>query len=137
MKFFAKVKKESGAYIVSFPDLPNVNTYGDTLEEALKNAAEALNGALLADFGRGFELPRPRQYKGRSYHPITVVPHIAVAYQLRQLRNGESQGRIARNLGVSYQVIQKLENPRTSNPSLKTLEKLAQVFGKRIEVAFV
>jgi len=136
MQYQAKISREDGVYIVTFPDLPDVNTYGETLDDALKNAGEALNGALQADFGRGFTLPRPRPHKGRAYHAIPVAPHVAVAYQLRALRNGRSQSDIARTLGVSYQAVQKLENPRSTNPSLKTLEKIAETFGKRLDVSF-
>jgi len=136
MHYYAKIKKQGGAYLVSFPDMPNVNTYGDTIEEAIKNAGDAVNGVLQADFGRGFELPQAREYKGRGYYRIAVAPHIAVAYQLRELRRGQSQGEIARKLGVSYQAVQKLENPKSANPSIKTLEKIAEIFGKRLELSF-
>ncbi len=64
-------------------------------------------------------------------------PHIAVAIILRKLRADRSQLDIARQLHISYQVYQRLENPRKANPTLKTLEKVARVFGKRVELGFV
>ena len=57
MHYIAKIIKKEGAYLVSFPDLPSINTYGETLGEATKNAEEALNGSLESDFERGFSLP--------------------------------------------------------------------------------
>ena len=36
----------------------------------------------------------------------------------------------ADRLGVKYQAYKKLENPRTANPTLKTLKKLEKVFGE-------
>ena len=39
MKYFAILKKSEGVYLVSFPDFNNVNTYGETKEEALFNCA--------------------------------------------------------------------------------------------------
>jgi antitoxin HicB len=136
MHYYAKVKKQDGAFIVSFPDVPNVNTYGDTLEEALSNAAEALNGALESDFERGYTLPEPKPQKGRDYHVIEVLPHIELPFRLRQLRKGQTQTEIARKLGLSYQAYQRLENPRRCNPTLKNLERLSQVFGRRVELSF-
>ena len=56
MHYSAKITKEDGTYLVSFPDFENINSYGDTLEKALLNASEALNGALESDFERGFSL---------------------------------------------------------------------------------
>ena len=38
MHYYAKILKIEGTYLVSFPELPNINTYGDTLSEAVKNA---------------------------------------------------------------------------------------------------
>ena len=42
MKYFATLKKTEGIYHVSLPDFENINTYGNTKEDALKNAEEAL-----------------------------------------------------------------------------------------------
>lgn len=137
MHYNAKIRKSEGAYLVTFPDLPNINTYGATLSEALSNAAEALNGALESDFERGFQLPPAASQTGRGIHPIDVAPHLSVAYALRALRSGHSQGEIARKLGVSYQNYAKLENPRRCNPRIRTLEKVAEAFGRRVEVTFV
>jgi antitoxin HicB len=35
-------------------------------------------------------------------------------------------------MGVKYQVYQKLENPRTANPTLKTLKKLERIFNEEL-----
>jgi antitoxin HicB len=136
MYYYSKIEKADGAYIVSFPDLPSVNTYGDTIDEALKNAAEALNGALETDFERGYTLPQAKERPGRNFHPIEVYPHIEIAYTLRQLRKEFSQKEIAAKLGVSPQAYQKLENPRKCNPTIKTLERIGTAFNRRVEVCF-
>ncbi len=136
MNFYAKIVKEAGTYLVSFPDLENVNTYGDTLDEALKNASEALNGSLEADFDRGYTLPGPKTIKGRNMHRVEVAPHIEIAYMLRKLRSDYSQKEIADRLGISPQAYQKLENPRKCNPTIKTLEKISRVMNKRLQVEF-
>jgi antitoxin HicB len=56
---------------------------------------------------------------------------------LRTLRADRPQTEVARQLNISYQVYQRLENPRKANPTIKTLEKIARVFGKRFELGFV
>jgi antitoxin HicB len=136
MHYYAKISKKEGAFLVSFPDLANINTYGETLSDAIKNAEEALNGSLESDFERGFSLPAPKEYKGSGYHKIPVLPHLEIAYTLRNLRTGKSQGAIAHSLGISYQAYQKLENPRKCNPTIKTLEKIGTALGKKLEVSF-
>jgi antitoxin HicB len=136
MTYAAKIVKEDGCFLVSFPELPNVHTYGDTLEEALANASEALNGTIESDFERGFDLPEPASHRGRQFHEVAVLPHVELACRLRKLRNGRSQTEVARKLDVSYQAYQKLENPRRCNPTVKTLEKISNAFGKRLKIEF-
>lgn len=133
----AHIEKQDGSYLVTFPDLENVMTYGGTLEEALHNAEEALNGCIESDFERQFALTSPSAISGKNTYSIPVAPHIAVAVMLRSLRADRPQTEVARQLNISYQVYQRLENPRKANPTVKTLEKIARVFGKRFELGFV
>ncbi|MGA2507478.1 MAG: type II toxin-antitoxin system HicB family antitoxin [Chitinispirillaceae bacterium] len=136
MHYYAKIVKKEGAYLVSFPEIATINTYGDTLSEAIRNAGEALNGSLESDFERGFSLPEPREHKGSGYYQVIVLPHLEIAYMLRKMRTGKSQVQIAHSLGISYQAYQKLENPRKCNPTIKTLEKIGIALGRKLEVSF-
>jgi antitoxin HicB len=72
--YYAKVKydKKDNIYMVSFPQFSNINTYGETLDEALMNAKEALEGCLLSDFVNGFEIQKPVIYKGENYYKIGI-----------------------------------------------------------------
>jgi len=133
----ARIEKQDDGYLVTFPDLENVITYGATMEEALHNAEEALNGCIESDFERNFVIPSPSTISDNTTYNIPIAPHIAVAVMLRTLRADRSQTEVARQLNISYQVYQRLENPRKANPTVKTLEKIARVFGKRFELGFV
>jgi predicted RNase H-like HicB family nuclease len=85
--YIALVHKDEGtSYGVSFPDVPGCISAGDTFEEAVANAAEALAGhlALLNDDGdpipapRNFEeLRRDRQFQEDAGGAIVtiVAPH--------------------------------------------------------------
>ena len=134
MDYYCNISIEDGGYTVEFPDLPNIITYGSTKDEAIFNAAEALNGALESDVARGFLPSEPAYLKGT---PIEVEPHIEIAIQLRTIRGSSTQSEIASRLGVPYQSYQRLENPIKGNPSVKTLEKIARVLGKRLEIRLV
>jgi antitoxin HicB len=137
MEFYARIRKVKGDHFVVFPDFPHINTYGLTHLHALEMAEEALNAVLVVDFDRQFTLPKASPYLGkRGYFPITVYPHIALAYELKLLRKKAPQIEIAKKLGISYQAYQKLENPRKCNPTVKTLEKIGMALGKRLVVAF-
>lgn len=133
----AKIKKSEGSYLVSFIDFETINTWGDTLEQALAHAEDALNGCLESDFERGFRIPEPSAIKGKNIHYVPVKPHIAVALMLRTMRASKTQQEVARKLNVSFQVYQRLENPRKANPTIKTLEKVARAYGKHVQLGFL
>jgi antitoxin HicB len=131
MVYHCIIEKEGKEFIAQFPDMPNIVTCGFSRDEALFMAKEALDGCLEADISQGNTINRPSFKRG---NPITVANHITVAMQLRELRGDQSQTDVARKLGLSYQAYQRLENPRKSNPTIKTLERIAHVFGRELNV---
>jgi antitoxin HicB len=129
---------EDNAYLVEFPDLPGCLTEGKTLQEARQNAKEALTGYLASIFERNFQIPEPSDIKGKGVYYIEPEPEVSVPIILRKLRETRklTQGDIAKILGISYQAYQRLEKPGKSNPTLKTLERLAKVFDKDLRLEF-
>ncbi|MEG0074328.1 MAG: type II toxin-antitoxin system HicB family antitoxin [Anaerovoracaceae bacterium] len=51
--------KEDGSFWVDFPDLPGCQTYGDTLNETIESAQEALSGYVLTLLEENTNLPAP------------------------------------------------------------------------------
>jgi predicted RNase H-like HicB family nuclease len=49
--------QDEGGYLAHFPALPGCHTWGDTYEEAVKNAEEALLGYIEALRKNGEEIP--------------------------------------------------------------------------------
>ena len=137
----AKIKylKEDKSYLVEFPDLPGCLTEGDTIDEAKEMAREALTGYLASVFERELKIPSPSTLKGKNIYYIEPEPEVSVPILLRKLREKQSltQGDIAKVLGISYQAYQRLEKPGKSNPTLKTLERIAKVFKKDLHMEFV
>ena len=132
MVYHCTIEKDDDMFIVQFPDMPNIQTYGNTHEEALAMAQEALEGCLESDISRGLPVPPPAFTGG---YPVPVSSHIALSLQLRELRGEQSQSDIARRLGLSYQAYQRLENPRKANPTVKTLERIARVYGRELSIS--
>jgi predicted RNase H-like HicB family nuclease len=61
--YIALVHKDEGtSYGVSFPDVPGCISAGDTFEEAVGNAAEALAGHLELMRADGDTIPAPRSF---------------------------------------------------------------------------
>ena len=129
-----KYDKSDKNFLVEFPDLPGCVTFGRTMEEALFNAEEALSGYLGSIFDRGFKVPPQKKRKGKDIYYITPEASIAVPLMLRMIREEENltQGDAALRLAYSYQNYQKLENLKLSNPTIKTLQKVVRMYGKRL-----
>jgi antitoxin HicB len=118
-------------FIAQFPDMTNVVTGGFSHDEALALAKDALDGCLEVSIEYGHPVPPPSYADG---YPITVANHIAVSLRLRELRGEQSPSQVAQRLGLSYQAYQRLENPRKSNPTIKTLERIARIYGRELNL---
>jgi antitoxin HicB len=131
--------KKDKSYLVEFPDLEGCLTEGSTIEEALKNAKEALTGYLSSLFERGFKIPESSRRKGRDFFMIEPESEVATPIMLRKIRDELKMNQVeaAKKLGISYQAYQRLENPSKCNPTIKTLERVAKAFQKQLLVEFV
>jgi predicted RNase H-like HicB family nuclease len=68
--YVALVHKDAGtSFGVSFPDVPGCISAGDTMSEALANAAEALGGHLALMRADGDAIPVPRTAKAIEAAP--------------------------------------------------------------------
>jgi predicted RNase H-like HicB family nuclease len=68
--YIALVHKDEGtSYGVSFPDVPGCISAGDTFEEAVANAAEALAGHFAAMKADGEAIPAPRSFEELKRDP--------------------------------------------------------------------
>ncbi|GMO69259.1 MAG: hypothetical protein Ta2A_17410 [Treponemataceae bacterium] len=127
----AKFEEASeGGYVVEFIDIPSCVTEGDSLEDAQTNAKEALSGVLSAMDSRKVTIPKPSDVKGKNIYYIEPELKIAFAIRLKTERQkqGLTQKEVAERMRVNWTYYQRIENPRKSNPTLGTIEKLQNVF---------
>lgn len=63
---------------------------------------------------------------------------LAIGLQIRDLREtaGFTQKKLADRLGVSQQVIARLESGEADNPTVSTLERIAKATGHRLHFQF-
>jgi antitoxin HicB len=123
-------KEDSCWYVESPGFYDGIMTYGDTLEEAKKMAAEAASGLLETYLEHDLKFIIPGMDQSPGWYEIELDPGLAFALWLRSTRKAHNMtlADIAEKMGVKYQVYQKLENPKTANPTLKTMKKLEQIF---------
>lgn len=104
------------------------------MEELRYNAAEMLEGLLLALLDQNHDIPEPSTIvgeEGKDFIDVPVALDIAVPILIKKIRLAQNltQGDVARYMGVTYQIVQKLERPG-ANPSIKTLKKVFRALRK-------
>lgn len=77
-------KSEGGGYLVEFPDLPGCFADGETIEEALDAAEDAMNSWLSTAKEFNDELPSPDQYSGQWRMRVPKSLHAALARRAKQ-----------------------------------------------------
>lgn len=136
MKLFgypAVFYQENGddAWLVRFPGTDLV-TWGETLEQAHQMAIECLSCHLQDD--------EPIEEREAEEGEEIVYPDfpIALALTIRKLRkaSGLSQTEAARRVGVSQAIWSRWEDPSRCNATAETIAKIAQAFGRRVEMSF-
>ncbi len=125
--------QDNGALLVRFVDLDDTFTEGDTLDEALFNAAEVLSAMLGCRLDHDLPVPDPSP-AGEGLVLIAPDARTQAALLIRRARGERSLAELARALDTSWPSAQRLENPRHS-PTLRQLEKAAAALGKRLVLA--
>jgi len=128
--------QEEGGYTVTFPDIPEAITEGDTKEECLHHAEEVLTLALEQRMDDGDVIPDASTVKGGIWIEPSAAMQSAVLVRAWRTKQGKTITDVARTLVTSWSAAQKLESHR-ANPTLRQLERTAAVFGKRLHVEMV
>ena len=137
IKYQAKIEKDDSGYSVDFPDLPGCYSFGSTLNKAKKNATLALDLYLEEANDPKWPLPRATKHSGDHYYWIVPSPEISIPLMIREARKARkiSQEHAAQLLKMKIQTYQKLEYPRKSNPTAKTLLKIAGAFKTKFQLS--
>ena len=76
--FPAKVHKENDGFWLEFPDLPGCFTQGDSLEELMENAEEALGAFLAVKMENEEEIPKPSDIRQISVSSDDMKTYVSV-----------------------------------------------------------
>ncbi len=129
-----KIEKGSdGKYLATFPDFSETLTEGDTQEEALFNAAEALTLTLEGRAEEGLTIPFPPQIE--SEHMIYPSCRVQAALLVRFNRKERKIADMARSLGTSWPAASQMEDLHHWT-TLRQLDKTAAILGKRLIISF-
>jgi antitoxin HicB len=99
----------NGGFFVSFVDLPDTFTEGETKEEALFNASEVLSAMLVWRLDEAKDVPAP-SLKIKGAHYIAPDAKTQAAMLLRLARGERSLSELARALETSWPSAKRLED---------------------------
>jgi antitoxin HicB len=115
-----------GRWLARFPDLPEALTDGATRAEALAEARDCLDEALMSRIADGEAIPEPSP-PGRGR--VLVAPDAAVALKAAVHRvvraRGLSAAALARALGVDHKEARRILDPRHPTKQRRLSEALA------------
>ena len=124
--------KDDGGYVVTCRDIPELITQGDTLNEALEYAADALDVALCGRIEQGSDIPAPTAKKtGEHLVSVPVITALKAAAFTRFQQSGRTKTAIAAELGIPESEIQRILNPAHTT-GIDTLESFIHVLGGNI-----
>jgi antitoxin HicB len=126
---------DSSGIVVSFPDVPEAITQGETMADARSMAEEALGLALLSYPVRGQPLPRAKA-RGQDMVPVAVAPDVAAKLAVLEAFNeaGISKSELARRLDKDEKEVRRILDPRHPT-KLPALTEALRTLGKRLVVA--
>jgi antitoxin HicB len=129
--------KEVGGFVVTFPDIPEAITQGETVEESLAMAAEALESAMDFYLEDARPVPAPSLPKRRQHVvelPASVAAKVLLLNEmiLQQVRPAE----LARRLGTTPQVVNRLTNLHHTT-KIDKIATAIKALGKRLDIRVV
>jgi antitoxin HicB len=129
--------KESGGFVVTFPDIPEAITQGETVDEALKMAQDALETALDFYFDDRRAVPAPSKPKrGRRLVTLPVSIEAKVLLLNEMIRQRVRPAELARRLRTTPQAVNRLVNLRYVS-KIDGIAGAMAALGKSLEVRAV
>lgn len=124
-----------GGFVITFPDFTWGVTQGDTEEEALEMAADAISTMIREHIQKGEDLPRPSRPRGRKYRMIRIPAlHAAKAGLYMAFRtSGIRKTELARRLGIPLPNVDRLFN-LDHHSRMDQIEAALAALGKRLNV---
>lgn len=131
------VHRDTGSVWISCPDIPEMASAGDTLDEALFDAVDALESALSLYVERRAAIPLPTPVQ--SAEAIVRLPALTAAKAAlwnTMISQYVTKTEMARRLGVNRPQVDRLVD-LLHRSKIEQVEHALHVLGQRIELAVV
>lgn len=127
------VPQPEGGWTVTFPDVPEAITQGDTAEEVAAMAEDALVTALSFYTDSGQALPSPSPAHNRKLAIVPPLVAAKLALHDAMLAAGMSNVVLGRRLGLEDKAVRRLRDP-LHRSHIGAVEAALRLLGQRLVV---
>ena len=128
-----KTAKEGG-FVVTCRDLPALITQGEDKEDALMQAADAMDEVFATYMLEGFAFPAPSKTRREEYSvspPAETVAKAALYVAMKDA--GITKVQLAKQLGIDEKEVRRLLDPHYGS-KLPRISQAIQMLGKRLVI---
>lgn len=135
MRYPAFFKEDpEGGYVVTFRDIPEAITQGETQEEARLMAADVLESAMDFYFEDGRPVPLPsRVRKGEELVDLPSSVSAKVLLLNEMIAAKVSKAELARRMGTQPQEVQRIVDLKHAT-KIDTVDRALRALGKHLEL---
>ena len=126
--------KHDGGYVITFRDVPEAITQGESLDDCFEQGAGAVQAALEARMLSGIDIPnatQPRRGERLVAVPIQTALKAALYIELR--RTGTTRVALARRLHIDEKEARRMLDPHHPTKADR-LERALAILGKHVEL---
>lgn len=134
MKYPVSIEKDGQTFMARFVDIPEALTCGDTYEEALQEAQDALLTAFEFYFEDQRPVPMPSPLEDRTYVTVPASIWAKVLLLNTMLTERVTQAELAKRIGSRKQEMQRIIN-LGHNTKIDTLNKALEAMGKHLNIS--
>ncbi|MDQ2777797.1 MAG: type II toxin-antitoxin system HicB family antitoxin [Acidobacteriota bacterium] len=125
---------EEGGFVISFPDVPEAITQGETPEQCIEQASDALEEAIIGRINTGEEIPLASEVqRGQFLIPVPAQTAFKAALYEEIRNQGLNKVEMAARLGIDEKEARRLLDPHHPSKLPRIAEILERV-GKYIVV---
>lgn len=125
---------DNGTFLVTSPDFPELATFGETREDALRHALGAFEEAIEARISDRKEIPAPSKINARDIR-VTLPVQAAVKVLLYQSmwKDGIRKSDLARRMSIHKQEVDRILDLNHAT-SLAKIERAFEALGKQLSI---
>jgi len=135
IRYPVQIIKGGPAFLARFPDVPFAHTFGDSTEECLRNALDALETSFIALMSDRSVIPEPSRVKrGMNFVTLPTLAEAKISLYREMLAVDMRKAELARRLGWHKPQVDRLLDLRHDS-RLDQIERAFAVLGKRVRIA--